>query len=139
MKSYFLFIIFLLILAFSSCEKERNHSVLGPGELTGFWINPQYNDSIVRYERANAFNNGPGIHFLNDDSLVEHKNAGWCGTPPISYADYNGSYSENDSVISVSVGYWGGTSEYKWRLISLTTQELTLKLLSVVYHESQQD
>lgn len=135
MKSYFLFIIFLLILVFSSCEKEQKPLLMGPGELTGFWVNPQYNDSIVRYERANAFNNGPGIHFLSDGSLVEHKNAGWCGTPPITYADYNGSYSENDSIISVSVGYWGGTSDYQWRLISLSGEDLSIKVLTTVYHE----
>ncbi len=137
MKIFIVLLSLGLTLWLVSCEKEKEPVDTIPADLTGFWINPQYSDSLVIYERADAFNDGPGIYFLSNGSLVEHKNAGFCGTPPITYADYNGSYTVNDSVISASVGYWGGTSDYKWKLISLSREELTLKLMSVAFNESQ--
>ena len=121
-------VIFLAVgLTLLSCEKENNTSGPLPGELPGCWINPQYNDSAVVYERAAEFNDGPGIIFRDDNTLIERKNAGWCGTPPVTIADYDGSYSVNDSVVSVTVGYWGGTTEYSLELVAVDADHLTVK------------
>jgi len=129
MKTLISFIFLAIGLTLLSCEKEKIINVPLPGELAGCWINPQYNDSTVVYERAVEFNNGPGIIFREDNSLVERKNAGFCGTPPVTYADYDGSYSVNDSIISVSVGYWGGTTEYNLGLVAVDADHLTVKWL----------
>lgn len=125
------FITLLFIL--TSCEKENQTINQTPGSLIGCWINPQYNDSIVIYEKAPALIEGYGFNFKYNDSLIERKNAGWCGTPPITFGDFDGTYSVNDSIITASVGYWGGTTGYTWKLLSLDNESLTLKLLNVVY------
>lgn len=118
---------FLLILA--SCRKDHNDFSLTEG-LTGCWINPRYNDSTIVYERAAEFNQGPGIIFKEDGNLVERKNAGFCGTPPVTYADYEGTYTVNDSVISISVGYWGGSTESAFRLIFVDQNSLTVQWIN---------
>jgi len=126
--------LFFIVLAFwlMSCEKDKKPVDNTPGELTGFWINPQYGDSIVIYERAGGFNDGHGFHFLDEGSLVEHKNAGFCGTPPITYADFDGTYSLNDSTLIVNAEYWGGVTPTTWKLISINPTILTIKMIQVV-------
>jgi hypothetical protein len=132
MKTAFISFISLLLIL-TACKKETQPYLEAPEGLFGCWINPQYSDSVVVYEKAPALIEGYGIKFRDNDSLIERKNAGWCGTPPITYSDFNGTYTVNDSIITASVGYWGGTTGYTWKLLSLSRRSLKLKLLNVVY------
>lgn len=43
-----------------------------------------------------------GFHFLEDGDMYERKNAGWCGTPPITCCDYKGTGSQNNSTLSIT-------------------------------------
>lgn len=92
-----------------------------------------YNDSIVVYEKATELTEGPGINFLTNGSLIMRMNAAWCGTPPITYTNYSGTYTMSDSILSISAGYWGGQSYHTWRLISLKKNTLTIKIMSEGY------
>jgi hypothetical protein len=123
----------ILSVALSSCGKEKETNIVTPGDLVGCWVNPQYNDSTIVYNRAAEFADGPGILFKIDGSLVEKMNAGFCGTPPVTYAEYAGSFIVYDSIISVSVGYWGGTMDYALELISVNGDFLTVKRLQNSY------
>lgn len=122
-----------LLLIFTACKKENQPIIEAPEGLIGCWINPQYTDSVVVFEKAPALTESYGFRFKDNDSLIERKNAGWCGTPPITYGDFNGTYSFNDSIIDASVFYSGGSTRYTWKLLSLDNESLTLKLLNVVY------
>jgi hypothetical protein len=119
----------ILFFAFTllTCEKNNENAAASDDLLIGSWFNPQYNDSIVTYDRSEGLvDNEYGFSFKDDKTFIERKNAGWCGTPPISYADFNGTWATNDSIIEITVGYWGGTSEYTWKVLSI--DELTLKI-----------
>ena len=110
----------MLILVLS-CEKEDALYKEGvPGEIVSSWIDPVYSDSLITYTRATQLrNDDPGITFKDDGSLIERRNAGFCGTPPISYDDYDGSWSLEDSVISINTDFWGGTMDMEWGLMDL--------------------
>lgn len=59
------------------------------------------------------------------------KNAGWCGTPPISYSDYPGTWTIlNDTLVEINVGYWGGTTIYKLDVESVSENSLKVVLIS---------
>lgn len=121
----------LLLLLLVSCKKENN--VLEPNakNLLGYWIHPEYNDSIVSYERSSQFVNDYGCAFFPKNEFIERKNSGWCGTPPIAYADYEGDWSLNDSIISIKTTYWGGEMIYKWKIISISNDNLIVKTISI--------
>lgn len=68
--------------------------------------------------------------------FIERKNAGWCGTPPIAYADFNGSWAKNDSLIDITVDYWGGVANYHWKIISIDNNNLILCKLKEEYHSN---
>jgi hypothetical protein len=83
----------ILLFAFSiiACEKNNENEAAINDQLIGSWFNPQYNDSIVTFERSEgSIDNEYGFTFNEDNTFIESKNVGWCGTPPISYADFDG-------------------------------------------------
>ncbi len=127
----------ILLFAFTiiACEKNTENSAPRNDHLIGSWFNPQYNDSIVTYERSEGLiDNEYGFSFNEDKTFIERKNSGWCGTPPISYADYDGSWTEKDSIIDINVGYWGGTSDYTWKMVSVDETNLKIIRLEEEYH-----
>jgi hypothetical protein len=103
--------------------------------LIGSWIHPQYNDSTITYEKSGKLSDQEyGFSFLPENKFLERKNIGWCGTPPVSYGDYEGTWTRNDSILDISVGYWGGTEDFKWKIMSMDQHHLTLFTLAVEYH-----
>jgi len=127
-------LISILILIFIACDKnDENISHSGP--LIGSWINPIPNDTIVTFEKANSLkDNDYGFVFKPDQEFIERKNSGWCGTPPISYADFKGDWKQTDSLIYITVGYWGGTTNYQWKILSIDDHHLTIVKIFEEYH-----
>lgn len=120
---------FLVCFAIISCKKDESPEKSKNANLVGNWINPIYIDTLITYERAdNLIENQYGMAFNSDNSVIERKNNSWCGTPPIVTSDYAGTWKWNDSIVDISVGYWGGTAEYSWEIISLDNQKLVVTI-----------
>jgi hypothetical protein len=127
MKKILLFIISLIPVLFS-CTKDEIK--IDPDNLlTGIWNYSVYQDNSDVFTRSNEFINDHCYQFNADGTLLERKNSGWCGTPPVSYADYAGTWTLlNDTLINVVVGYWGGTTTYM-----LDVESVTENSLKVIY------
>lgn len=126
-----LFVIFSLCIM-TACE-DNNFS----GPITGYWLNAEENDSIITFQKSSGLkDNEYGIAFQGRGVFVERKIAGWCGTPPVTYTDYEGSWEKSDSIIKISVGFWGGTEEYEWKLLELDDNHLTVRIISEKVSES---
>ena len=72
--------------------------------------------------------NSPSIKFLNDGTLIERKNSGWCGTPPIAYADFSGNWRVQNGNIIIDVAYWGGMEQRAWKIIDVTNTSLKIEI-----------
>ncbi len=117
----------LCVFVFTACDKDDEKIEDDSSALMGFWINPEMNDSTITYKRAEELkDNDYGIAFNAMHKFIERKNSGWCGTPPISYADYGGTWEETGSVVKITVEYWGGTMDYTWEVVSVNDEELTI-------------
>jgi len=128
----------LLPLLLLSCKKDDHPIHPVNTSLIGIWVDPQYTDTLITYKRANSLvQNEYGISFNSNNICIERKNIGWCGTPPITTADYPGTWTWNDSIVDISVGYWGGTVEYKWKVVRLDYKNLVMANMSTVYHEGK--
>jgi hypothetical protein len=135
MKTINKMILFLSIIILIACEKSNEPIVNNSDKLIGYWINPVAIDTVWKYERANSLkDNDYGFAFKSGQLFVERKNAGWCGTPPISYTDFDGTWTKNDSVINITVGYWGGLADYQWKIILIDNNSLTIYRLKEEYH-----
>jgi len=136
MKTLIVALIFTL--AFMSCQKLTDTLETGNPELTGTWIDPQYTDTVVTYTRAgDLVENHYGIKFKTGNKLIERQNSGWCGTPPIVTADYEGTWMWIDSNVNIKVGYWGGTADLTWKVIQLTDQKLVISVVKADYHQGK--
>jgi hypothetical protein len=132
--------ILLVFLALLACEENLDNHAPDNDHLIGSWFNPQHNDSIVTYQRSEGLvENEYGFSFNTDFSFVERKNAGWCGTPPISYADFDGTWSRNDSILEINVDFWGGTTDYTWKILSADEKSLIIVRIKEVYHHEEMD
>lgn len=129
--------LFLLLLSVS-CQKVETPVDESNTDLIGSWINPQYTDNLVTYSRAtNLVKNQFGIIFKSDNKLVERQLNGWCGTPPITTADYEGTWTKNDSIVNITVGYWGGTAQYTWKIVTLNKQKLVISVVTTSFGEGK--
>ena len=132
------FLVSFISLALFSCSKENTFIQDGNTELIGSWINPQYTDTVVIYTRANNLvENQYGITFKSGNKLVERQNSGWCGTPPVTTADYEGTWNQEGSLINIKVGYWGGTSIQTWKIVSLNKEILTVYIAKSSYQQGK--
>ena len=123
---YFIFLLFSIVLL-TSCENDIDLKSDEAELIIGHWISPVYIDTLVQYTRAEGLNdNDYGISFNPGNSLVERQNAGWCGTPPISFANYNGTWSKTGDIIDITVDFWGGKANHKWKVIANDKKTLTI-------------
>ena len=128
MKATHYFILLLFSIVFlTSCENDIDLKSDEAELIIGHWISPVYIDTLVQYTRAEGLNdNDYGISFNPGNSLVERQNAGWCGTPPISFANYNGTWSKTGDIIDITVDFWGGKANHKWKVIANDQKTLTI-------------
>ncbi|HET7732621.1 MAG TPA: hypothetical protein VFK73_02190 [Paludibacter sp.] len=126
MKKGFKVILFFSLMALVSCGK--NEPVMNDSEkLIGSWVNPVLIDTLWKYQRATTLkDNDYGLSFKEGQVFVERKNAGWCGTPPVAYDDFAGTWTKNDSLINITVAYWGGLVSYQWKVISVDKDNLVV-------------
>ena len=105
--------IFFSLFLLGACSKDDIR--IDPDNLLiGVWNYSGFQDNTNIFSRNNEFIDNHCYRFNSDGTLTERKNSGFCGTPPISYADYSGTWTIlNDTLIQINVGYWGGTTRYK--------------------------
>ena len=116
-----------LILGIWSCEHTEDlMEVLGTNStILGTWIEADMDEAMYvethLMKRAEALaEDRYGFILKGDGTFVERKNAGWCATPPISYANFDGEWkAQSDSILKITVGYWGGTMSYEMHIVSL--------------------
>lgn len=134
MKKSLLFLVVILVAFLTSCQSDNELIPEDSELLVGHWVSPVYVDSLVLFTRADALKeNDFGISFYKDDKLIERQNAGWCGTPPISFGNYNGTWSKNGDYVDISVDFWGGKASYKWKIVDINTKTLTIYKVNAEY------
>lgn len=126
---YFL-VFFTVACFFGSCTKDESTGQLTDKTILGIWINPEYNtDGTLTANRADAFqDNAAGFEFKENGDYIERANSGWCGTPPISYTNYEGFWEEeSEDNYLIDVAYWGGRQNYNIEVVSVNSDEIVYK------------
>ncbi len=138
MKKWLGMILSVVFLA-SCAEMYKPSEMLGENEeIVGTWVEESLEDQVTRLQRAeNLAQDKYGFIIREDGTFIERKNATWCGTPPLSYDNFEGTWEAlSDSLLDITVGYWGGTITYQMRIVSLDEQYLRIRYL---YGENRAD
>lgn len=125
-KYLFLLLPFLL----AGCYKGEPETLPVNDDIIGTWINPDYGEGTqITFERADALIEGYGITFMENGICIIRRNAGWCGTPPITYGDFEGTWEENDNgtITIVSPGWGDDPFVQEWTLIQVDNETLIIE------------
>ncbi len=131
----------ILITIFAiSCDDSStitNPDLIGSSKLLhGTWVYDNFTDDITTLKRTVKLDSSSyGFIFFENGSFLERKSSDWCGTPPISYANFSGTWTlAGENYINISVGYWGGITNYRIEVISISDTELKIKYYYPFYN-----
>ncbi|MBT3421589.1 MAG: hypothetical protein HN921_12855 [Bacteroidetes bacterium] len=129
MRYLFTLCIFSILLA--SCSKKDLLIGLDPAlneSIEGSWMHAYYSDSLQILSASNKLKNDAyGFTFETNGTFKENKNAGGCGTPPITYKMYDGKWKRtSDSVFTIDTEFWGGEISFELRVISISPDTIKI-------------
>jgi len=125
-------ILLILGLLFSCADEFMEADSLGENKgIVGTWVQKAYQEDVLVLDRATAIDPSRyGFTINGDGTFIENKNADWCATAPISYGSFDGTWTAvSDSLLDITVGYWGGTITYQIRIVSLDQESLAIRYL----------
>ncbi len=101
-------------------------------KLLGTWVYSNQHNQSIQFKKERSFDSKkPGIEFKKNGTLVKRQNSGWCGTPPISYQNYKGTWkTTSDSTLNIRYEYWGGKIEEDWLITDLSKNIIAVKSLN---------
>ncbi len=115
----------LLSLFLLACESSSEIPVDPGNLLIGNWINPEYDNETVTYQRSsNLKADAPGVSFQSNAVFVQ-RTSGFCGTPPLTFYDQEGVWKTEESLILITNDYFPGN--FNWRIITLDANQLVVK------------
>jgi hypothetical protein len=125
----------LFISLLSGCSQKYDPQ----NPIEGFWVMDKgetiNNEVIYSFHRASTFEqNKPGYAFKPDCLLISRQNAGWCGTPPISYVETQGGWSKDKNRITLNGIFWGGKFVTEFEINKLDGNQLEVKQISTKYN-----
>jgi hypothetical protein len=129
MKNYkkYLLSLPIILLLISCSDNPVNENV--PDNLEGTWVYRSYENDVYTMEKSFRLeDDNSGLVLLGNRKLIERKNVGFCGTPPVVYDNYEGNWeSLSDTKLLINVEYWGGTEHYTLEIVSVTNSVLKFR------------
>lgn len=113
---------------FAACSKE-DLKIDPDNPLLGTWVQMGYEENAVIYTRAPRLKDDrPGMVIQADGHVVLRGIAGWCATPPVTYANYEGRWSKSGRVFRTTVHYqWIPEASVQEReVVSVDNKQLVL-------------
>lgn len=117
------------------CSKnEDDKPIINQNDLIiGTWVNAQYNDSVYILTRSTELlDDKDGLTFNSDGTLIQRANSGWCGTPPISYTNYTGSWTQfPDNRYFIETEFWGGITSFEIEIIAIDEDKMIYNIWQI--------
>lgn len=119
-------LIVIIFFTFSCSTEEATFEY----DLIGSWIPIQYSDSLITVTKSEQLeNNKQGFIFREGGELVKRETIQVVDDTPVAYWDFDGTWGQSDSILSLKIEHWEGTETSVWKLRGLTGD--TLKLVKI--------
>lgn len=119
----------ILIFQFSIAFKNNEKLPLKQA-VEGIWVRTHYASGTYEFTRSKKLlNQNPGLQFEKRGKMVIRSNSSFCGTPPITYRNYDGVYTINlsDSTLHAIYEFWGGKIDQTFKIKSVSSSEMVLE------------
>ena len=124
---------FLTLVMMVSCQKEfLEADALGSNSgIVGTWVEEGYEGDVLFMNRSDQLDPSKYGFIIEDDgTFIERKNTGWDAAPALALDNFEGSWEAvSDSLLNITVAYWGGTMTYQIRIVSLDEEQLSIRYL----------
>ena len=132
-------ILFIVALLFAGLLLGCSEKYDPANPIVGIWVLDKYesieNKSLISFHRASQFEKDkPGYGFKANGMLINRQNAGWCGTPPITYNETKGSWDMAQNKLTINGIFWGGTFNATYEIHLLNGTQLQLTEVSSKYN-----
>ncbi|MFD1162856.1 hypothetical protein [Hwangdonia seohaensis] len=118
-------VLFLFVLLIFACDSNENVIPDPDNLLIGSWVEPNYSEEQTVFKRAADLpENASGIMFKSNGDFIE-RSSGWCGTPPLTYSDYNGKWELENALVTITQEFY--PINYAWRIVSVSETELIVE------------
>ncbi|MFD2566873.1 hypothetical protein [Pseudotenacibaculum haliotis] len=129
-KLYFLFLMGLFV----ACQQNNAPTIDPNNLLVGVWGNATYDNERLTFERISSLPSDQyAVAFYADFTFIQ-RTSGWCGTPPLTYSNEEGTWSSQDELVSVNSGGYPGNFQWSIELLDNTTL-----IVKRVLSEQEQD
>lgn len=121
------YIIILFLAIFSSCEENETPNIDANNLLVGIWSDAAYNpkNETTTYKRVASLPEEKYAIAFHEDNTFTERTSGWCGTPPLTFFNVDGSFSLQNDVVSILVNSY--PNSYALRIVNVSETELTVK------------
>ncbi len=123
----------LILLLFVLISANQKQQTISKKQLIGIWLfeeNSSSENSATLLKSKKFKEDEPGIQLKKNGKLVKRQNAGRCGTPPISYANYEGTWAmTGNSTLTVKYEFFDGTIEEDWKILETNKNRLKIVVL----------
>jgi len=120
----------ILLLAACTSTSEPDPGLPLAASLAGVWVFEGETDGGAKvYSRAPALVGDRGGFEFGEHGGLKVRTSGWCGTPPVSWANLDGIWHQVDGrVLEIRHAWRGAPREYQLEIISLSPRRLTCRL-----------
>ena len=126
-------VLLFIVVALTACEKDLTElEELGENAgIVGTWIDDGQRGDTLWLKRAGELDKlRYGFTIEEDGTFIERKNVEWCATSSVTLDNYEGTWEAvSDSLLDITVGYWGGMMTYQIRIISVDEKDLAIQYL----------
>lgn len=119
----------VLMLAACTSTSEPDPGPRPQGSLVGVWVfEDETDDGAKIYTRAAALSGDRTGYEFGSHGGLKVRTPGWCGTPPLTWANLDGLWEEVDpGLLEIRHAWRGSPREYQLEIISVGARRLTCR------------
>lgn len=127
------FVVFAIVVLASCAEKFPEIEGNDASNLEStLWVHKSYNnDGTTTLKRASKFDDEAyGIEFRRNGKAIEHRNVGFCGTPPVCYGKFDASWEQTSATtieLDQQIEWMEDMEPVEIEIISLDENRLVIK------------
>lgn len=118
-----------LTLAACTSTSEPDPGAESHGSLVGVWVfEDETDDGAKVYTRAAALSGERSGYEFGLHGGLKVRTAGWCGTPPLTWANLDGLWDEVDpGLLKIRHAWRGAPRQFELEIISVSARRLTCR------------
>lgn len=117
----------IIVAVIISCQKNDDIKIDSENLLLGVWTNSTYdsNTNTTTFERVGELPDEEyGVSFQEDGTYI-NRSSGWCGTPPLTFFNIEGTFILDKDIVKVNIQDFPGN--FQWKIVEVDESKLVVK------------